>query len=168
MNLKAQVLAAATKGICSRMLEGVTTSVMQKIKKLVDGGIHARSSMSLWHTSNLGAGIRKSINLIRCNRLNTKRAQARRTQAAGGPTAGQVCPLCNASVDDAVHALVGCTFAGVRNLVAERHDAAVLDVAGAIRGGSHGACPSFADVRRRVNPNVPRVRKHAFLLPASS
>ena len=54
INLKAQVLAAATKGMCGRMLEGATTSVMQKIKKLVDGGIHARSSMSHWHTSNLG------------------------------------------------------------------------------------------------------------------
>ena len=48
---------------------------------------------------------------------------------------GQVCPLCSASVDDAAHALVGCTFAGVRNLVAQWHDAAVLDVAGAVRGG---------------------------------
>ncbi len=81
---------------------------------------------------------------------------------------GQVCPLSNASVDDAVHALVGCTFAGVSNRVAERrttlrHDAAVLDVAGAIRGGSQGVCPLFVDVRRWVNPNVPRV-----LLPASS
>ena len=74
----------------------------------------------------------------------------------------------DASVDDGVHALVGCTFAGVRNLVAERHDAAVLDVATAVRGGSQGACPLFVDVRRRINPNVPRVRKHAFLLPANS
>ncbi len=49
---------------------------------------------------------------------------------------GQVCPPCNAFLDDAFHASVECTFAGIRNLVTERYDAAVLDVAGAVRVGS--------------------------------
>ncbi len=33
INLKAQLLAAVTKGVYSQMLEGATTCVMQKIKK---------------------------------------------------------------------------------------------------------------------------------------
>ncbi len=33
------------------------------------------------HALNLGARIRESFSLIKCNRLDTKRAQAKRTQA---------------------------------------------------------------------------------------
>lgn len=41
-----------------------------------------------------------------------------------------------------------------------RHGGAVLDVAGAVRGGSHGACLVFVDVRRRIIPEFPCVQKH--------
>lgn len=42
------------------------------------------------HALNLGARIRESFSLIKCNRLDTKRAQAKRTQAEDDPTVGNL------------------------------------------------------------------------------
>ena len=121
------------------------TSVLQKTKRLLDGGIDLKATRCIWHSTLVPVYALRIALLIRFNRLKTtKQAQTYYgTQLVESTT----CPHCGDGTDDADHLLYKCNSAETSHLIKLRHDHAVQILRAAIQRNLRGAHYLHSDAR---------------------
>jgi len=134
-------------------LNNPTNSVLNKIRRLLEGGIDTTATHAIWNTTLLSAGELRIALSIRANRLWTT-TRARRCLGATVITT-TTCPHCQMETDDADHALNRCNLPEIIKLTKARHDDAAHLILPVIKRGQRGSHYIHSDARNKSKSDAP-------------